>query len=62
VVLVLLKVSAAAMPAMRDELADAVSRSAHAVVLIDHAGWHIARERAIPANLMRLSCPRMHPS
>jgi transposase InsO family protein len=51
VALVLPTVSAAAMQAMLDELGQAVSPGAHGVVLMDRAGWHIARELEIPANL-----------
>ena len=41
VALVLPMVSAAAMQAMLDELSQAVPADAHAVVLMDRAGWHI---------------------
>jgi hypothetical protein len=61
VALVLPTVSAAAMQAMLDELAQAVSPGAHAVVLMDRAGWHIARELAIPANLTPLFLPAYSP-
>jgi transposase len=57
VALVLPTVSAAAMRAMLDELGQAVAPDAHAVVLMDRAGWHIARELAIPANLTPLFLP-----
>ena len=50
VALVLPSVSAAAMQAMLDELSAAVAPGAHAVVLMDRAGWHIARTLAVPAN------------
>ena len=61
VALVLPTVSAAAMQATLDELAQAVSPGAHAVVLMDRAGWHIARELAIPANLTPLFLPAYSP-
>ena len=51
VALLLPAVSAAALQAMLDELAHAVSPGADAVVLMDRAGWHIARDLDIPANL-----------
>src|ERR671919_664150 len=49
VALVLPSVSAAAMQAMLNELGQAVSPDAQAVVLMDRAGWHIAKELAVPA-------------
>jgi transposase len=61
VALVLPTVSAAAMPAMLDELAHAVSPGAHAVVLMDRAGWHIARELDLPANLTPVFLPAYAP-
>jgi hypothetical protein len=61
VALVLPTVSAAAMQAMLDELAHAVSPGAHAVVLMDRAGWHIARELAVPANLTPVFLPAYSP-
>jgi hypothetical protein len=61
VALVLPAVSAAAMPAMLDELSQAVSPGAHAVVLMDRAGWHIAKDLTIPANLTPLFLPPYSP-
>jgi hypothetical protein len=61
VALVLPTVSAAAMQAILDELGQAVAPGAHAVVLMDRAGWHIAREIAIPANLTPLFLPAYSP-
>lgn len=61
VALVLPTVSAAAMQAMLDALSQAVSPSAHAAVLMDRAGWHIAREIAVPANLTPLFLPPYSP-
>ena len=57
VALALPTVSAAAMQAMLDELSQAVSPDAHAVVLMDRAGWHIAKRLAAPANLTPLFLP-----
>lgn len=54
-------VSAAAMQAMLDELSQAVAPHAHAVVLMDRTGWHIARELAIPASLTPLFLPAHSP-
>ena len=61
VALVLPAVSAAAMQAMLDELSQAVSPGAHAVVLMDRAGWHIAKQLAMPANLTPLFLPAYSP-
>ena len=61
VALVLPTVSAAAMQAMLDELAQAVSPGAHAVVLMDRAGWHIAKDLTVPANLTPVFLPAYSP-
>jgi len=61
VALVLPAVSAAAMQAMLDELGQAVSPEAHAVVLMDRASWHIAKDLAAPANLTPLFLPPYSP-
>ena len=49
------------MQPMLDELAQAVTPGAHAVVLMDRAGWHIAKELAVPANLTPLFLPPYSP-
>ena len=54
-------VSAAAMQAMLDELSQAVAPDAHAVILMDRAGWHIAKDLAIPTNLIPLFLPPYSP-
>ena len=61
VALVLSNVGAAAMQAMLDELSTAVAPDAHAVVLMDRAGWHIAKNLAVPANLTPLFLPAYSP-
>jgi hypothetical protein len=61
VALVLPTVSAAAMQATLDELSLAVSPGAHAVVLMDRAGWHIAKDLAVPANLTPVFLPADSP-
>jgi hypothetical protein len=61
VALVLPTVSAAAMQAMLDELGQAVAPNTHGVVLMDRAGWHIARELDIPANLTPVFLPACSP-
>jgi DDE superfamily endonuclease len=49
------------MQAMLDELAQAVSPGAHAVVLMDRVGWHTARELDLPANLTPAFLPAYSP-
>ena len=61
VALALPTVSAAAMQAMLDELGQAVAPGAHAVVLMDRAGWHVAKELEVPANLTPLFLPPYSP-
>ncbi|MCC2665671.1 MAG: family transposase [Geminicoccaceae bacterium] len=61
VALVLPSVSAAAMQAMLDELSAAVAPGAHPVVLMDRAGWHIAKALAVPGNLTTLFPPPYSP-
>jgi hypothetical protein len=61
VALVLPTVSAAAMQAMLDELGQAVAPGAHAVVLMDRAGWHTARALGLPANLTPVFLPAYSP-
>ena len=61
VALVLPAVSAAAMQAMLDELGQAVAPDAHAIVLMDRAGWPIAHELDLPANLTPVFLPAYSP-
>jgi transposase len=61
VALVLPAVSAAAMQAMLEELGQAVAPGAHAVVLMDRAGWHTARALDPPANLTPVFLPAYAP-
>jgi DDE superfamily endonuclease len=61
VALVLPTVSAAAMQAMLNQLGQEVSPRANAVVLMDRAGWHIAKDLAVPANLRPLFLPSYSP-
>ena len=61
VALVLPGVSAAAMQAMLDKLSAAVAPGAHAVVLMDRAGWHIAKTLALPGNITPLFLPPYSP-
>jgi transposase len=61
VALVLPTVSAAAMQATLDELSQAVAPDAHAVVLMDRAGWHIAKSLVLPGNITPLFLPPYSP-
>ena len=61
VALVLPHVSSEAMQAMLDELSKAVQRNAHAVVIMDRAGWHRANDLAVPANLTLAFLPPYSP-
>ena len=61
VALVLPAVSAAAMQAMLDELGQAVRPGARAIVLMDRAGWHIAKDLAVPPHLTPLFLPPYSP-
>jgi putative transposase len=62
VALVLPTVSTAAMQTMLDGLGQAVSPGAHAVVLMDRASWHVAKDQALPANLTPRFLPPTRPS
>jgi hypothetical protein len=48
-------------PRLLDELAAAVTPGAHAVVILDRAGWHTAKELTIPANLTPVYLPPYSP-
>ena len=40
-----------------DEISQAVSPGAHAVVLLDQAGWHTSAKLKVPANISLLPLP-----
>jgi transposase len=61
VALVLPEVSTAAMQLMLDELSRAVKSGAHAVVIMDRAGWHTANYLVIPANITPVHLPAYSP-
>jgi transposase len=48
------------------EIAAAVSPGAHAVLLLDQAGWHISGKLAVPTNITLLAlppkCPELNPT
>ena len=41
-----------------DEISRNVAKGAHAVLLLDRAGWHITGKLDVPDNITRSSCPR----
>ena len=47
------------------EISQAVAPGAHAVVLLDQAGWHLSGDLPIPANITLLplppKCPELNP-
>lgn len=49
------------MQLMLDELAQAVTPGAHAVVIMDRAGWHCANDLNLPANLTPVFLPAYAP-
>lgn len=61
VALVLPTVDTAAMQLMLDELSQAIAPGAHALVIMDRAGWHCADDLAIPANLTPVLLPPYSP-
>src|SRR6266702_3428854 len=61
VALVMTRLDTKAMNLFLAELAQAVAPGAHAVVLMDKAGWHIAGDLVIPANLTPVLLPPYSP-
>ena len=61
VALVLPTVETAAMQLMLDELGQAVAPGAHALVIMDRAGWHCANDLAVPANITPVFLPPYSP-
>ncbi|CAO3440999.1 Transposase [Azospirillum endophyticum] len=61
VALVMTRVSTEAMTLMLAEISQAVPAAAHAVVLLGRAGWHIANDLEVPANLTLLPLPPYSP-
>jgi hypothetical protein len=43
------------------EIATAVASGAHAVLLLDQAGWHMTRKLVVPANITLLPLPARSP-
>ena len=49
------------MAAQLEEISQAVAPGAHAVLLVDRAGWHISPKLKVPANLTLLLLPPRAP-
>ena len=60
--LVLAETSAAAMQAFLDRFAAGLPERGHAALLLDGAGWHIAADIAVPANVSLIFLPPYSPS
>lgn len=61
VALVMTGLDTEAMSLFLAELSQAVAPGAHAVVLMDKAGWHIAGDLVVPANLSLVFLPPYSP-
>jgi hypothetical protein len=59
--LVVTRLDTEAMNLFLVELAQAVAPGAHAVVLMDKAGWHIAGDLVVPANITPVFLPPYSP-
>jgi len=63
--LVLPVCNTAAMTLHLKELSQAVDPGAHAVVLLDQAGWHLAADLQVPENITLIplppKCPELNP-
>jgi transposase len=64
--LVLPRCNTQAMALHLDEIALAVAPGAHAIVLLDQAGWHLSKKLSVPGNLTLLplppKCPELNPT
>lgn len=54
-------VNAEAMNSHLKEISKAVAPGAHAIVIMDGAGWHGARELVVPSNISLLKLPPYSP-
>jgi putative transposase len=59
--LVLPRCTTQAMNEHLKEIAQAVAPGAHAVLLLDQAGWHVSRKLQVPANITLLPLPAKAP-
>jgi hypothetical protein len=51
----------AAMQAHLAEISAAVAPGAHAVLILDQAGWHLSKDLVVPGNITRLPLPPRSP-
>ncbi len=49
------------MAAPLEEISQAVAPGAHAVLLLDQAGWHVSRKLQVPANITLVPLPAKAP-
>ncbi len=56
------KANTHAMQAHLHEIGHAVAPGAHAVVLMDRAGWHVTGKLEMPTTSHRSYCPRARPN
>jgi hypothetical protein len=49
------------MAAQLEEVSQAVAPGAHAVLLLDQAGWHVSPKLKVPANITLLPLPPRSP-
>jgi hypothetical protein len=61
IALVLPEANTAAMNLLLAELARALPAEAHAVLVLDRAGWHVAGDLTVPANLTLVHLPPKSP-
>ena len=59
--LVFPKANAAAMAVFLLEISNHVAPGAHALLIIDRAGWHMAKDLAVPANITLVPLPPYSP-
>jgi hypothetical protein len=60
--LVLPRCTTEAMTLHLAEIATMVAPGAHAILVLDKAGWHISKALVVPANITIVRCPRSHRS
>jgi transposase len=49
------------MAAQLEEISQAVASDAHAVLMLDQAGWHLSPKLSVPANITLLPLPPRSP-
>jgi DDE superfamily endonuclease len=51
-----------AMALHLEEISLAIAPGAHALVLLDQAGWHVSKKLPVPGNITSFHCRQSHPS